>query len=46
MQSDRNSFCGDVVLESFNKASRNEDNFLDQIYESKYGRIFIMMILW
>ena len=26
MQSDGNSFCGDVVLDSFNKASREEDN--------------------
>ena len=32
MQSDGNSFCGDVVLDSFNKESRDEDNILDQIY--------------
>ena len=44
MQSDGNSFAGDVVLESFNKASQDEDNILDQIYKSKYVRIFIMMI--
>ena len=31
MQSDGNSFYGDVVLESFNKTSRDEDNILDQI---------------
>ena len=45
MQSDGNSFCEDVVLDSFNKASRNEDNILDQVYKSKYAWIFIMMIL-
>ena len=45
MKSDGNSFCGDVVLDSFNKASRDEDNTLDQEYKSKYVRIFIMMIL-
>ena len=32
MQSDGNSFCGNVVLDSFNKAYRNEDSILDQIY--------------
>ena len=32
MQSDGNSFCGDIVLDSFNKAYRDEDNILDQIY--------------
>ena len=32
MQSDGNIFCGDVVLYSFNKASRDEENILDQIY--------------
>ena len=45
MQSDGKSFCGDVVLNSFNKASRDKDNILDQVYKSKYVRIFIMMIL-
>ena len=35
MQSDGNSFCGDVVLDSFNKASRDENNILDQMYKSK-----------
>ena len=35
MQSYGNSFSGDIVLESFNKASRDEENILDQIYESK-----------
>ena len=45
MQSDENSFCGDVVLNSFIKAYRDEHNILDQVYESKYVRIYIMMIL-
>ena len=34
MQSDWNNFCGKVILESFNMASRDEDNILDQIFES------------
>ena len=29
MQFDGNSFCGDVVLDSFNKSSRDEDIILD-----------------
>ena len=33
MQSDRNTFYGDVVMDSCNKTSRNEDNILDQIYQ-------------
>ena len=45
MQSDGNSFGGDVVLDSFNKTFRDEDNILDQIYKSEYVRIIIMMIL-
>ena len=45
MQSDGNRFCGDVVMNSFNKASRDEENILDQVYKSKYIRIFIIMIL-
>ena len=44
MQSDRNSFCGDVVLESFYKASRDEGSILDQIYKSKYARTIIVKI--
>ena len=35
MQSD-----GDVVLESFNKASRDEDNNSDQINKSKYDNFY------
>ena len=42
MQSDKFSFCGDVVLDSLNMASRDEDSILKQI--SKYVRISIMMI--
>ena len=40
MQSDGNSFCGDVVSDSFDKASRDEDIIWDQVYKSKYVRIF------
>ena len=32
MQSYRNSFCEDVVLNSFNMVYRDEDIILDQIY--------------
>ena len=35
MQSDGNSFCGNVVLDGFTEAYRDEDNILDQIYKSK-----------
>ena len=45
MQSDGISFCGDVVSDSFNKTSRDEDKILYQIYKSKYVYIIIMMIL-
>ena len=44
MQSVGNSFCGDVVSDSFEKTSRDEDNFLDQIYKIKYVRIIIMIL--
>ena len=43
MQSDGISFRGDVVLDSFNRAYWDEDTILEQIYKSKYVRIFIMM---
>ena len=37
---------GTVFVEmSFDKASRDEDNILDQVYESKYVRSFIMFLL-
>ena len=32
MQSDGNSFCGDVVLDSFDMAYRDKDSILDQQY--------------
>ena len=35
MQSDRYSFCGDVVLNSVDMAFRDDDSILDQIYEMK-----------
>ena len=35
MQSDQNTFYGDVVLDSFNKASRDGDNILEQIYKKQ-----------
>ena len=33
------------VLDSLNKASRDEDNILDQIYTSKFVQNFIINIL-
>ena len=45
MQSQSNRFLGNVVLGSFNNASRDENNIVDQYIKSKYVRIFIMMIL-
>ena len=44
MQSDGNSFCGDVVWDSFYKASRDKENILDQKYQSKYVRNIITKI--
>ena len=35
MQSDGNSLWGDVVLDSFNKAYRDEDSILYQIYQKQ-----------
>ena len=35
MQSDGNSFSGDVVLDSFNMAYRDEDSSLDQKYKKQ-----------
>ena len=32
MQSNKNKFCGDVVLDIFNIAYRHEDSVLDQKY--------------
>ena len=35
VQSDGNNFCGDVVLDSFNLAYKDQDNILDKIYEKQ-----------
>ena len=35
MQSDGNSFCGDVVFGSVNMVNRDEDSILDQKYEKQ-----------
>ena len=35
MQSDGNSFCGDVVLDGFNMSYRDEDSILEQKYEKQ-----------
>ena len=40
----RDSFRGDVALDSFTMASRDEDNILYQIYK-KYVWIFMIMIM-
>ena len=45
MQSDGNSIFEHVVLDSFNKGSRDEVNILDQIYKKKYVRITIMVFI-
>ena len=36
MQSDGNSFSGDVVFDNFKKASKDYEDILDQIFGSKY----------
>ena len=45
MQSDGNSFYGDVVFDSFNNASRDKDSILDQKYKNEDFGIFISKIL-
>ena len=35
MQSDGNSFCGDVLLDSFKRIFRDEDNILDQEFKKQ-----------
>ena len=45
MQSDGNSFGGDVVSDSFDKTFRDDENILDQIYLTEYVLIIIMTIL-
>ena len=45
MQSDGNSFSGDVVFDILNRAYLDEFNILDEMYKSKYARIIFTMIL-
>ena len=45
MQSDGDSFGGDVVSGSFNKTYWYDKNNLVQIYKSNYVRIIFVMIL-
>ena len=45
MHPDRISFCGDVVLDSFNMAYRDKDIILDQIYKLKIAVLWIRFIL-
>ena len=41
MQSDGNSFCGNVDSDNFKKTSRDVDNVLDQVYKIKNVHIII-----
>ena len=42
MQSDGNSFCGDIVFDIFNMAYRDKYNILDQKYDKcKYANIVL-----
>ena len=45
MQSDGNSFGGNVVSGSLTRTLLDEYNILNQIYDIKYVRIIIMMFL-
>ena len=45
MQSDGNSFYGDVVLDIFNKTYQDKDSILDKNMKSEYFGIFTMKIL-
>ena len=45
MQSDGNSFYGDVVLDSFNMVYSNENRIEDHKYESESSGVFITKIL-
>ena len=45
MQSDGNSFSWDVVLDSFNMVYSDEDSILEQTYEKRIFRIYIIKIL-
>ena len=44
MQTDRNCYCGDVLLNIVNIAFRDEDRIVCQIYQSKYAQICIKML--
>ena len=44
MQSDGNSFCGDVVLDSFNVELSEEDSILDENMKSKL--VTLLQKLW
>ena len=46
MQSNGNSFCGDVVQDSFNKTSWDDKNILGQLYKSTYVCIFMILLLY
>ena len=43
MYSDGNSFCGDVVLDSFNMASRDVDSIFKQIYTYKVNMVWFLL---
>ena len=47
MQSDGNSFGGDVVFDTYNKASRDEDNILYQMYSvtQSYANSFLEYVV-
>ena len=45
MQSDVNSLCGDVVLDSFNMVYRDEDSIYDQNKNSESFGVITMNIL-
>ena len=44
VQSDRNIFCDDVVLDSFDLAFKDEDSILDQIYVIIYTMVFYLNV--
>ena len=49
MQSDSNSFCGDVVLDSFNKASKDEDSIYTNFIKansSDYNYEYIVLMIF
>ena len=46
MQSDRNRFCGDVVLDSFNMAYRDEGYILYKTYEKQIFWDLYYEVFW